>query len=423
MTNDLTPTNPTDNLSNTTSNTALEATMTDTLAKPNTPAPIAPKFQAIETAMQTDVLERQREIHAAIIALVSRKHFFMVGPPGVAKSFLVRRMMDRIDFGTDPNAYFQWLLTKYTTPEEVFGPPSLAELEKGNYKRNTEQKLPTAKIAFLDEIFKANSSILNALLTIMNERLFFNNGDQERVELSSIFGASNELPDDEGLHALWDRLHFRFEVKPLQESGNFVRMLSTHRVENPEKLVTWDEIGQAQTEAAAVELPTDIYDALKALRDNLKKDGVEPTERRFVEALDIIKAEAWFHGRTVADIDDLRPLRHVMWSRLEEQRVVERNVLELGNPIDKEANELLERVELLDSQLSEAIAASDGPKAVAKQAVEIHAKLHKSKSKLDDLQKRAKDAQRQSDTLEELNRKFTEVAKRLMKDGFGMDGD
>lgn len=417
--NDLTQPNSTDNLPNTT--TALEATMTNTLVKPA--APLSSKFEAIETAMQTDVLERQREIHAAIIALISRKHFFMVGPPGVAKSYLVRRMMDRIDFGTDDNAYFQWLLTKYTTPEEVFGPPSLAELEKGNYKRNTEQKLPTAKIAFLDEIFKANSSILNALLTIMNERLFFNNGDQERVDLSSIFGASNELPDDEGLHALWDRLHFRFHVQPLQESGNFVRMLSTHRVENPEKLVNWQEIGQAQAEANAVELPTDIYDALKSLRDNLKKEGVEPTERRFVESLDIIKAEAWFHGRTVADIDDLRPLRHVMWSRLEEQRIVERTVLELGNPIDKEAHELLERVEGLDNQLSEAIATSDGPKAVAKQAVEIHAKLHKSKSKLDDLQKRAKDAQRQSDTLEELNRKFTEVAKRLMKDGFGMDGD
>lgn len=400
----------------TTTATPLEANMSDTLTAVD-------KLVKIENDLNVDVLERQREIHAAIVALLSRKHFFMIGPPGVAKSFLVRRLIDRIDFGTDDSAYFQWLLTKYTTPEEVFGPPSLAELEKGNYKRNTEQKLPRAHVAFLDEIFKANSSILNALLTIMNERLFFNNGDQETVDLSSIFGASNEMPEDEGLHALWDRLHFRFYVQPVQESGNFVRMLSTHRDPNPEKRITWAEVKQAQTEVEKVELPTDVIDALRTLRDNLKKEGVEPTERRFVESLDIIRAEAYLAGRTIADLDDLRSLRHVMWSRLEDQRTVERTVLELGNPIDKEAHELLERVEGLDQALTEAISTADNPKAVAKRAVEIHAKLHKSKSKLDDLQKRAKEAGRESDTLNDLNRKFTAVAKRLMKDGFAMDVD
>lgn len=400
----------------TTTATPLEANVSNTLTAVD-------KLVKIENDLNVDVLERQREIHAAIVALLSRKHFFMIGPPGVAKSFLVRRLIDRIDFGSDESAYFQWLLTKYTTPEEVFGPPSLAELEKGNYKRNTEQKLPRAHVAFLDEIFKANSSILNALLTIMNERLFFNNGDQETVDLSSIFGASNEMPEDEGLHALWDRLHFRFYVQPVQESGNFVRMLSTHRDPNPEKRITWAEVKQVQTEVEKVELPTDVIDALRTLRDNLKKEGVEPTERRFVESLDIIRAEAYLAGRTVADLDDLRSLRHVMWSRLEDQRTVERTVLELGNPVDKEAHELLERVEGLDQALTEAIANADGPKAVAKQAVEIHAKLHKSKSKLDDLQKRAKEAGRESDTLNDLNRKFTAVAKRLMKDGFAMDVD
>lgn len=400
----------------TTTATPLEANMSDTLTAVD-------KLVKIENDLNVDVLERQREIHAAIVALLSRKHFFMIGPPGVAKSFLVRRLIDRIDFGSDDSAYFQWLLTKYTTPEEVFGPPSLAELEKGNYKRNTEQKLPRAHVAFLDEIFKANSSILNALLTIMNERLFFNNGDQETVDLSSIFGASNEMPEDEGLHALWDRLHFRFYVQPVQESGNFVRMLSTHRDPNPKKRITWAEVKQAQTEVEKVELPTDVIDALRTLRDNLKKEGVEPTERRFVESLDIIRAEAYLAGRTIADLDDLRSLRHVMWSRLEDQRTVERTVLELGNPIDKEAHELLERVEGLDQALTEAISTADNPKAVAKRAVEIHAKLHKSKSKLDDLQKRAKEAGRESDTLNDLNRKFTAVAKRLMKDGFAMDVD
>lgn len=381
------------------------------------------KFESLEAQLGIDVLERTKEIHAACVAVVSRKHFFMIGPPGTAKSYMVRRLADRIDFGTDNEAYFQWLLTKYTTPEEVFGPPSLADLEQGHYRRNTTRKLPRSKFAFLDEIFKANSSILNALLTIMNERLFFNNGDSEEVDIASIFAASNEMPADDGLWALWDRLHFRFEVKPMQDSGNFVRMLSTVRQEVPDKVLTWDEIVAAQQEAKTVTLPSDIFEALKMLRDNLKKEGVEPTERRFNESLGIIQAEAYLDGRDTAEINDMRILRHVMWSRTEDQRIVERTVLELANPTDKEAHELMERVENLEAELMKAISSADNPKAVAKQAVEIHSKLHKAKQRMDDLEKRVKDSGRKSDILEDLNRKFVDVAKVLMKDGFGMDGE
>lgn len=379
------------------------------------------KFNALEAALNVEVLERPRENHAALVAILARKHFFMIGPPGTAKSYLLRRLVARIDFGDTDEAYFQWLLTKYTTPEEVFGPPSLAELEKGNYVRNTQMKLPNAKVAFLDELFKANSSILNSLLTIMNERLFFNGGITQDVGLSTIFGASNEMPEDEGLHALWDRLHFRFEVKPLQNSSSFITMLSTQVDPNPEKLLTWEDIEAAQAEVQNIKIPTDVFDAIKTLRDNLKATGVEPTERRFAESLDIARAEAYLNGRDTVEVDDLRILRNVMWSRLEDQREVERVCIALGNPIDKEAHELLERVEQLEADLKKAIAESDNPKAVAKQAVEIHSKLHKAKSKVEDLEKRAAAAGRTSETLDALNVKFVEVAKSLMKDGFGME--
>jgi MoxR-like ATPase len=390
-----------------------------------TPA-LVTKFELIESSVAGEVLERNREIHCALNALISRKHFFMIGPPGTAKSFMVRRIVDRIDFSKEANAneaYFQWLLTKYTTPEEVFGPPSLADLEEGRYRRNTERKLPRAYVAFLDETFKANSSILNALLTIMNERQFFNNDDDSSTPVSSIFAASNEMPMDDNLWALWDRLHFRFKVEPVRESGNFIAMLRTPRNPNPDKLLTWAEIRQAQTEAAGVELPPDLFDALKMLRDNLRNEGIEPTERRFVESLGIIQAEAWMNGRDVADIDDMRVLRHVLWSDEEQIRQVERMVLELANPLDKEAHDLLERVDALDAELAKAVRDADTPKAVAKQAVEIHAKLHKAKTRMDDLEKRAQENGRQSDVLAQLQGRFVEVAKRLMSQGFGLPGD
>lgn len=384
------------------------------------------KFTALENAVNVDVLERSREVHCALNALVSRKHFFMIGNPGTAKSYMIRRIVDRIDYGVQDDgnaAYFQWLLTKYTTPEEVFGPPSLADLEEGRYRRNTERKLPRSYVSFLDEIFKANSSILNALLTIMNERLFFNGGDDEKTSVATIFAASNEMPADDNLWALWDRLHFRFKVEPIREAGNFIKMLSTTRDPNPEKIVTWAEVMQAQEEAAKVELPPDLFDTLKVLRDNLKDNGIEPTERRFVECLGIIQAEAWLNGHTVAEIDDMRVLKHVLWNDEEQIRQVERLVLELANPLDKEAHDLLERVDALDAELKKAIKDADTPKAVAKQAVEIHAKLHKAKTRMDDLEKRAKDNGRTSDVLATLQARFVEVARRLMAEGFQISPD
>lgn len=392
-----------------------------------TTATLPDKFAQLEGALNLDVLERGREIHCATNALISRRHFFMIGPPGTAKSFLVRRLIARLDFGEESEEsnehYFQWLLTKYTTPEEVFGPADLGMLRQGKYVRNTERKLPRCRVAFLDEIFKANSSILNSLLTIMNERLFFNGGLDELVPLDTIFGASNEMPADEGLHALWDRLHFRFEVKPVQDGGNFVAMLSTIRDPHPEPILTLDEVKDAQVAADAVTLGQDVFESLKTLRDNLAKEGIEPTERRFVESLGIIKAEAFLNGRDYAEIDDLRVLRHVMWNDPKDARVVERTVLELANPIDKEGHDLLERVESLEADLNKAIKEGDNPRAIAKSAVEIHGKLHKAKQRMDDLKKRCAETGRKSDVMDQLDRKFVSVAKTLMKDGFGMEGE
>src|SRR5690606_20606604 len=121
--------------------------------------------------------------------------------------------------------YFQWLLTRFSTPEELFGPVSLAELEKGVYKRNTANKLPEAHFVFLDEIFKANSAILNSLLTLINERIFYNNGGIVHSPLISVIGASNEYPEDENLEALFDRFLLRFELDYIQQDSHFLSML------------------------------------------------------------------------------------------------------------------------------------------------------------------------------------------------------
>ena len=384
---------------------------------------ILAKLEALEIGLNADLVERQTEIKTAIVAMVARRHHFQVGPPGVAKSLLVRRLVKRVD-GLENEALFQWLLTKFTAPEEIFGPLSLKALEEDIIRRNTANKLPEAQFAFLDEIFKGSSSILNTLLTIMNERLFFNAGSATEVPLQCVFAASNELPHGEELNALWDRLHFRHEVRPVQDKSNFVRMISQQRDRNPEKAITWNEVLQAQQLVAQVKVPTDVYEAVMTLRENLRTQvGIEPSERRFVEALPIIQATAFLNGRDTADIDDMRLLRHVLWYKVEDQKAVTQQVLQLSNPIDKEANDLLEQIEILGTELDEAVKNSDNPKARAKAAVQIHAKLQKAKGEMESLKKRSEASGRKSEIMDTLTDRFVAIGKTLMRDCFQVEQD
>ena len=144
------------------------------------------KFQALQQEMEAHLFERREELEGLLLALLSRQHLLLIGPKGAAKSLMIRLLASSIDGAK----YFERLLTRFTLPDELFGPVSISALKKDRFSRLTRGYLPEAHFAFLDEIWKANSSILNSLLSLINERLFYNDGEVLQCPLETLMGAS-----------------------------------------------------------------------------------------------------------------------------------------------------------------------------------------------------------------------------------------
>jgi len=377
------------------------------------------KFETLKDGLRTHLIERNDIIETQVLALVSGTHHFQLGEPGVAKSRSIVKMMEMI--GGDYN-FFDTLMTRTSTPEEINGPVSLKGLEEDRFAFVTKGFAPEAHVWFLDEIWKANSAILNTLLWALNERKFRNDGQVHDLPLHTMFCASNELPDGEELNAIYDRVQFRLITKRIQEPGNFIQMLKISASGPTDKLITWDEIQEAHQASLAVEVPGDVLDALQTVRADLRTDGIEPTDRRFVECLKIIRAAAYLDGQTVADIEHMRPLAHVLWTSKEEQPKVERLLLELANPLDKEAMSLLETVEKLSSELDKVLAdKSVDPQLKNKKGVELHNKVDKAKDDLHKLSKQVESSKRKSAKVEEVRTRLLSVTKRLLKEIFNID--
>src|SRR5262245_34013606 len=160
-------------------------------------------------------VKKQDLIDLMLVAAVAQEPLLLVGPPGTAKSDLVLKFKDALGLGEDD--YFEYMLTRFTEPSEIVGPIDITLLREGRYVRREQGKLPTARLAFLDEIFKSNSAILNILLTIINERKFYQDGVPQPVRLRVLFAATNEVPEQSELAALKDRFVLKAESRSVQE--------------------------------------------------------------------------------------------------------------------------------------------------------------------------------------------------------------
>jgi MoxR-like ATPase len=252
--------------------------------------------------LEHGLLERDTAVRLLLLAALAGEHVLLIGPPGTAKSELARRLHRAFDGAR----YFERLLTRFSTPEELFGPLSLKALEDDRYERLIDGYLPTAGIAFLDEVFKANSAILNALLTLLNEREFDNGAGRLATPLVSVIGASNEPPADESLQAFHDRFLLRVPVAPVGDAA-FAALLQLDDRPAPQRPapITAAERDVVRAASVRVRLGDEALAALTALRAEVARLGLTVSDRRWRQLVALMRCAAATEGRAALDALDL----------------------------------------------------------------------------------------------------------------------
>jgi len=377
------------------------------------------KFKNLEADLNTVLIERGDEVHGTMLALAGGLHVFLVGEPGIAKSMLFNQLAQRIEL--PEGGYFKWLMTQHTTPEEIFGPPSFAEMrENDRYVRVTDRKLPQASVAFLDEIFKSGSAILNALLTALEEREFENGDLVSDIPLSSMFSASNEIPANGELGALADRLHLWYEVKPIKEASSFAEMLQAQAVTDPAVFLTLKDIETAKREIAEVAIPEDVVAIFIELRERLQTDGIYVSDRRFRACLDIVRAEAWLNDRDTARYSDVTPVQHMLWRDFPEIPKVRKHVLDLSDTLERDIQQLTQELEVEWISYNDKLQDLDSNQLKSKRAIEMNRFLQHTIDATQSLRQADSETDVEHPSLDRLTNRLAELGPQVIQIATGM---
>jgi MoxR-like ATPase len=263
------------------------------------------------TELESPFVGRHEEALVITLALLTGEHVVLIGEPGTAKSAMARRSADLLDV-----KFFKYLLTKFTEPSELFGPLDIRALRQGSYRRITTGKLPEAEIAFLDEIFNANSAVLNSILSIMQERVLYDGYTEIKVPLWTLVGASNRVPEEPELEALYDRFLFRQNVRPLDEEAwesliDAAWKLEMGNVEKPPKVMSMEDLRMLNSLLFKVDL-TPVKSKLLRLFMIMNEKELHISDRRKGKILKAVAAHALLNGRLQATESDLVVLKYTV---------------------------------------------------------------------------------------------------------------
>ncbi len=301
------------------------------LASPKQPPgdTLPSRLAQLGRALEQRFLGKSEVIRLLLIAAIAGEHAVLIGPPGTAKSALIRTFARLVQA-----RYFEYLLTRFTEPNEIFGPVDIGAFREGRYERRTEGMLPDAEIVFLDEVFKSNSAILNALLTLFNERRYTSGNRVIQCPLLSAFGASNEVPGDETLTAIFDRFILRirndnldaYHFQDLLEKGLELELRAATEVfEGPDfrPLATAHELVELQRGLLRKTLfDEEFFSLYKGLAFQIRAEGVTLSDRRVVKLLKLFAASAYLDGRARPDASDFFVLKHV-WNNEDQAQILD----------------------------------------------------------------------------------------------------
>ena len=316
-----------------------------------------------------EFVQREEATLALTLAYYSGEHILLLGPPGTAKTLLAETFAKQTGL-----TFFHRLLSPFTEPDEILGPVSIQHLKLGRYERLVDGFLPTAEIVFLDEIFKANSAILNALLDAMEYRRLKISPTQDlKLPLKMVIGASNEYPaPDAGLDAFADRFLFMVQLNYVDD-GNFKGLLKG--------IGTPFSIDPLQVPPDTVQVPDEIYDLLLGLRRELRSQGIIVSDRRWVKSIKVVKVHASLRGSNQVEREDVLALRFVL---SKPNQAVENLLYSATFP---ELAEIREAVAELESEFAQAGSNLEALMRVAGRCKTVHASILKAMKsvKLDEL--------------------------------------